>query len=105
MANQLKQLWLLRHGAPKFFSSDVESEKRAMRTFLAAHEIERRPRPVRRYNETGIVERKIRTLKSIFERIQLEKTDASDATVLYRETFFSNVFAGSSTLSSFELSR
>ena len=105
MANHLERLWILRHGAPRSFASDVEFDKSPMHSFLLAHGTERKPRPVRRHNKTGVVERKNRTLKSVLELIQFHSSTADDETVLARASFFANVFSGSATLRSFELAR
>ena len=105
MASTLERIWLLRHGAPSEFSSDAEFDKAPMRRFLASHSIERKSRPVRRHNKTGIVERKNRTLKGVLERLQHDDTEASPELILDRAVFFSNIFAGSKLLSSFQLAR
>ena len=105
IANHLEKLWILLHGSPRSFASDVEFDKSPMHSFLLAHGIERKPRPVRRHNKTVIVESKNRTLKSVLERIQFDSSTTDDATLLARATFFSNVFSGSATLRSFERAR
>lgn len=97
--------WLLRHGAPRRFSADSEFSKGPMRKFLGTHNITLAERPVRRHNKTGIIERKHRTVKNILERLQNDISNASDATLLARATFFSNIFHGSSVISAFELVR
>lgn len=89
-------------------SADFEfdaSRIQKLKAFVQSREILFKPRPARRHNKIGIVERKNRTLKTILERFQADKSSADDTTLLARSTFLSNCFAGSSTLSSFELSR
>ena len=97
--------WLHRHGAPLSVSADDEMNNQPCRKFFGAHSIQYKPRPARRHNKTGIVERKNGTLKLILERLQKESTRASDHVILSRATFISNYFSGSRILSSFELAR
>lgn len=100
--------WFNRHGNPSFMSADDEFDATRilkLKAFLRSHDVTFKPRPVRRHNKIGIVERKNRTLKSILERLQSDNTAQDDSTILARATFLSNLFAGSSVLSSFELAR
>lgn len=76
-----------------------------MQAFLALYGIRCEPRPIRRHNNSAIVERKRHTLKGILKGLQAEESDESDATVLNRATFLSNDFAGSKLLSSFKPAR
>lgn len=105
MASAVETIWIHRHGTPSSFSADTEFTKGDMKQFLITHNINLNERPVRRDNETGITERKHRTIKHILERLQKDASRSSDAALLSRATFFSNVFCGSSILSSFELAR
>lgn len=105
MVSGLDRIWISRHGAPASFASDFEFDRKPMQSFLALHNIHRGPRPVRRHNKTGVVERKHRTLKALVQRLQAERSDTSDATILNRATFLSNVFECSKLLSSFEMAR
>lgn len=105
MANEMEVHWILRHGAPNRFSADNEFTRGRMKSFLESHDIQLVERPVRPHNKTGIVERKNKTLKLIFERLQQDLTHASDSVLLARATFLSNSFSGSSAMSAFELVR
>lgn len=82
MSDGLEEMWINRHGAPASFVSDFEFDTKHMNSFLALHSIKNQPRPVRRHDKTGIVERQHRTLKVIFKRIQTEKTSSFDTTLL-----------------------
>lgn len=104
----IEEIWLNRHGAPDSISADDEldaTQKKNLKTFLSSRHISFKPRPVRRHNKVGIAERKHGTLKRVLEKLQFDRTDAEDETILSRATFLSNVFAGSHMLSSFELAR
>lgn len=111
MATAVKSIdiiWLNRHGEPRWISADDEfdaTQKRTLKSFIEARGIQFKARPVRRHNKVGIAERKHGTLKRVLERLQMDLTDADDATILSRATFLSNTFAGSHLLSSFELVR
>lgn len=73
--------------------------KNKLGTFPSSREIEFRPGTVRRHNKLGISERKHGTLKRIFSQLEHDHSEVSDAVNIYRETFLSNVFAGTHTLS------
>lgn len=50
--------WLHRHGRPERLSADDELNSKAVRRFASSQGIAYKPRPVRRHNKTGILERK-----------------------------------------------
>ena len=105
MQEAIETLWICQHGAPRAVSADDEFNCVALQQFLRAHNIEFKPRPTRRHNKTGIVERKNATIKAILGKLDDELSDATANTLLKRATFFSNMFSGSHILSSFELVR
>lgn len=105
MVTTLETIWVHRHGAPQSFSADSEFTKHAMKLFLKCHNIKLNERPVRRHNKTGIIERKNRTIKTILERLEKDMSFSSHELILSRATFLSNMFSGSTILSSFELAR
>lgn len=97
--------WLDRHGAPKRVSGDDEFNRRPFRSFLETHGVTFKPRPARRHNKVGIVERKNGTFKRILDKLQFEQSTADTSQLLSLATFLSNIFCGSRTLSAFELVR
>ena len=103
--NALEVCWICQHGAPETVSADDEYNRTSLRKFLAAHQIQFKPRPSRRHNKTGIVERKNGTIKRILSKLDDEQSSADTETILARSAFFSNLFSGSKILSSFELVR
>ena len=105
MQEAIETIWIYRHGAPCAISADDEFNCVALQQFLRVHNIQFMPRPTRRYNKTGIVERKNATVKSILYKLNDELCQATPDTLLKRATFLSNMFSGNQTLSSFELVR
>lgn len=105
IATILESHWVLRHGAPVAVSADDEYNRKRLRAFLDAHSITFKPRPTRRHNKTGIIERKIQTVKAIIRRMDKEITSASAEEIVARAVFMSNVFSGTRILSSFQLVR
>lgn len=105
MSRAFQLAWLDRHGAPKCVSGDDEFNRRPFRSFLDSHGATFRPRPARRHNKVGIVERKHGTLKRILEKLQFEQSSADITQLLSLATFLSNIFSGSRTMSAFELVR
>ena len=105
MINAIETVWIYRHGAPAAISADDEYNRTAVCQFLRAHNIEFKPRPTRRHNKTGIVERKNATIKAIINKLDDEPSNATSETILKRAAFLSNLFSGNKLLSSFELAR
>lgn len=100
--------WIDRHGAPESVSGDDEfdgTEKRKLGLFLESCNIMLRPRPVRRNSTLGILERKHSTVKRILERLQSDKSEATDAVLLSRALFLSNCFGGNHMLCSIQLAK
>lgn len=102
---ELEQSWVCRHGAPKAVSADDEYNRKPTINYLRTHNIQFKPRPARRHNKTGVVERKIQVVKSILYKMNNEKTNASVSTLVARASFMCNFFSGNRILSSFELVR
>lgn len=102
---EIERSWVCRHGAPNAVSADDEYNKKATHLYLRTHDIQFKPRPARRHNKTGIVERKIVTVKSILNKLNDEDTEAPVSVVVARAALLSNTFSGSRILSSFELVR
>lgn len=100
-----ERVWICHHGAPKRVSADDEYDRNRLTNFLTVNGIQYRPRPTRRHNKTGLVERKNGVLKDILRRLILENTSASITDVVTRANFFTNVLRGFCILSSFELAR
>lgn len=105
ITQMLENTWVLRHGAPVAISADDEYNRKHLRAFLIAHSVTFKPRPTRRHNKTGIVERKIQTVKEIIRRMDKEITSASAEEIVSRAIFMSNFFSGTHILSSFQLVR
>lgn len=97
--------WIYAHGAPGALSADDAYDKPEFHQFLKQHNIQYRPRPARRHNKLGAVERKNRTIKAIIQRLDSEITNANADTIIARAVFLSNMFSGSRKLSSFQLTK
>ena len=105
MTENIENNWICRHGAPAAFSADYELDKAALRRFLSRHGIEFSPRPSRRHNKVGVVERKNGTIKRILSKLENEPSSAAPEALIIRANFLSNLFSGSKVLSSFQLAR
>lgn len=105
MALYVVQRWIHAHGAPTHFSSDPEFQVARLKQFLKVHAVCIRPRPARRHNRTGIVEGNNGVFKAIFYRPEKETPSATAPELVSRAPFLSNLFTGSSMLSSFQLAR
>ena len=105
MIQAIETTWIYKHGAPGAISADDEFNCATLQQFLQVHNIQFMPRPTRRHNKTGIVERKNATIKTILAKLNDEKSNSSADTLLKRTAFLSNMFSGSKLLSSFELVR
>ena len=86
-------------------SADDEYNRKKLLCFLDTHDITFKPRPARRHNKVGIVERKNGTLKEIIRRLDTDISTADAYLIAKRATFLSKMFSGSRLLSSFELVR
>jgi len=96
MTKHLEDRWINVHGAPNYFSSDPEFQVSRLRKFLRLHEIQLRPRPARRHNKTGIIERNNGVFKSIFYRLAKKTPTSTAAELISRSSFMTNLFTGSS---------
>lgn len=101
----IDRLWICKHGTPKHGSADDEFNRAALRRFSVNHGIEFHPRPTRRHNKVGFVERKNGTIKNIVQRLANDNSTATPDTISSSATFLSNMFSGSRVLSSFQLVR
>lgn len=103
---EFERTWLYRHGAPNYLSADDEFHRPTIVSSLAQRGVSVKPRPARRHNKVGIIERKNGTVKRIIEKLQMDDTILDDAgTIISKSMFLSNVFSGSSLLSAFQLTR
>lgn len=101
----LETEWICHRGAPAAFSADDEYNKSALRTYLSTHGIEFKPRPARRHNKLGVVERKNGVVKTILGKLTDESNQTPPEVLISRTAFLSNLFSGNRLLSSFELVR
>lgn len=101
----LEQRWFCKHGQPRSLSSDDEYNRKPLREFLNTRKVSFKPRPARRHNKLGIVERKNSTVKMILAKLSDEPNEDTTATLIERAAFLLNMFSGSKILSSFELAR
>ena len=63
------------------------------------------PRPARRHNKMGRIERKHRTIKLILSRLAYAYPNVSDVWIVKFAVFLSNVLYGNQLASPFELAR
>lgn len=105
MVSALESEWLYHHGAPRYFASDPEFCNTQMNSFLSAHQVELQCRPSRSSHKNGKVERNNGIFKNILERLSKEKTVANEHLLVKRASFLTNMFHGSSLVSSFQLAR
>lgn len=101
----IESSWVCKHGAPLAISADDEYNRRLFHNYLVSHGIQFQPRPARRHNKLGIVERKNSTIKAIVSKLDDERSDAWTETLVSSASFQSNMFSGNKLLSSFELAR
>ena len=120
-ARTIEKIWISIHGAPAKLSGDPEFVNNKFLKLMDRFSISVEPRPARRHQKIGVVERKhsiVRTLtQRIFKDVEflneaLLGIDSADqdpaelhAHVLSRATYMSNILYGSRTLSSFEMVR
>jgi len=100
-----ESIWIARHGAPVTVGGDPEWGKQPFKNVLDTHSIRWEPRPARRHNKTGSVERKIGILKPILLKLALDNITMDIDVIISRGNLLGNLFAGSRTASSFELAR
>ena len=101
--------WVLRHGAPESIAADPGLGGRVMREFCDAHSITWEPRPPRRHNTIGVVERRNGVMRMILARLVAgndsltEAKRVTDDLLIERANFLANLLLGDATLSSFQL--
>lgn len=100
---ELEHIWICRHRAPLAISADDEYNRSKLVSYLSSHDISFKPRPTRGHNKIGFVERKNQTIKSILNKLKMEKSNATASEMVTRATFLSNMYSGSRIFSSFEL--
>lgn len=105
MKAMLESMWICRHGTPKRFATDPEFCKLNMKQFLAGLGIALDERPSRSSHKIGIVERNNGVFKAVLDEISRKKTTAIPTAIVSRASFLTNLFKGSSVLSSFQLAR
>lgn len=69
LISTLYSIWMNRHEVPSQMSGDDEFNKPIMIIGCNIRGIQFKPRPTRRHNKTGLIERKNRTLKTVLERL------------------------------------
>lgn len=101
----VETVWVCQHGAPTAISSDDEYNRAPLRKYLSTNSILFKPRPARRHNKLGVVERKNGVVKAILSKLNKEHSNTDAVTLVSRAAFLSNLFSGNKILSSFELVR
>lgn len=86
----IEELWAYRDGNPVAWSADDEFNCRPFRYTLKEKEIAFKPRPTRRNNKVGVVERNNGTIKRIAECLTMADQESSPIKMLSRDTFLSN---------------
>ena len=99
------QLWICRHGTPHASSADDEYHRPRLQRFFESYEISFKPRPTRRHNKIGFVERKNGTIKNIAKRLMTDNTNSAPQRIIGRAMFLSNMLSGSQIIRSFQLVR
>lgn len=102
MKRSVERYWICIHGAPVALSGDNAYDKPISHTFLKQHSILYKPRPSRRHNKLGCLQRKNRTVKAIIRKLDNGITDADAKMTLASPLFLSNLFSGSRKLNSFQ---
>lgn len=104
-ARKLESLWIHHHGRPVAIGFDPEFNKAPFLAMLNRNGIIPEPRPARRHNKLGRVERKHRTIKQILSRLAMQYPEESDLWLVKFAVFLSNIFSGNQVASAFELAR
>ena len=104
-AEIVESLWLHQHGRPVAIGFDPEFNKTEFLEMLKRNGIIAEPRPARRHNKMGRIERKHRTIKLILSRLAYANPLASDIWLVKFATFLSNIMYGNRYASAFELAR
>ena len=96
-----EMLWVHRHGAPTSVGGDPEFGKKSFTDMLHSHNIRWNPRPARRHQKSGTVERKNGVIQTIAQRLFVANPAMPLPLLLSRAAFSSNVVCGSKTHSAF----
>ena len=112
-ARALEVNWINIHGSPAVVSADPEFFNSRFAEALRYFNIQFQPRPARRHNKLGVVERKKSVVRTIIQRLLKDadyfhpsrdrKPEQED--ILSRAVYLSNILYGSQSMSSFELAR
>ena len=95
VANEIvESLWIHQHGRPFAIGFGPEFNKKDFLDMLRRDEIIAEPRPARRHNKMGRVERKHRTIKLIISRLAYPYPEASNVWVVKFAVFLSNIMYG-----------
>lgn len=94
MISTLDTEWMSRHGMPEALSANDENNNRVVELYLTARSIQFKARPARRHNSVGIVERNNGVLQRVIRRLQENHIDSTDAELISRAIFVSNMFTG-----------
>lgn len=105
LIEELDAIWICAHGAPEALSGDDEFNRAPIRSALQIRGIRFKPRPSRRHNKCGIIERKNGTIKRILERLVKADGVSNVNILLARACFLSNCMYGSKLMSAFELAK
>lgn len=100
----IQHRWVSKHDVPDAVSGD-DVHRKPMLRWLDIHHVCFEPRPARRHNKTGFVERKIHTLKIILRKLQIENCDDDPCELVTRAAFLSKVFVRNNVVCSFQLVR
>lgn len=103
--DEIEELWICSHGFPRKISEDDEFNRAPFRKALEARGIEFKPRPSRRHNKCGIVERNNGTIKRILERLVNAGIDRKPALLIAKACVLSNCLYGTKVLRAFEIAR
>lgn len=101
----LNIIWIYNHGSPRILSADDEFNRSVITNALKSQEIELKPRPTRRHNKCGLVERKNGTMKKIVERLANSDEQSDVELLVSKAAFLSNCLYGSKVMSAFELAK
>ena len=101
----VETLWIHHHGRPVATGFDSEFNNAEFLSMLRRNGVTPQPRPARRHNKLGRIERKHRTIKLILARLALQYPEESDTWLVKFGVFLSNVFSGNQLASAFELAR
>ena len=120
-ARTIEKIWINIHGAPAKLSGDPEFVNQRFFKLMERFSVTVEPRPARRHQKIGVVERKHAVVRTLYQRIlqdvafmnkallDVEPADQDKgelhAHILSRATYINNNLYGSRTMSSFEMVR